>query len=540
MPPLAVIIAWPVISVFLFSRLTAAMALTATIVLGFLLLPHGTTLDLPVLAPIDKLTMPAVSALVFCYALTRPEHMRQALPTLWPKQRLMQVLLIVVPLSALLMVLTNSDRLVYGPRVIPGLRIYDAMAVIQNLLILLTPLVLARKFLCTAELHIALLRFLVFAGLGYSLLAIIEVIMSPQLNLWLYGYFPHSWAQHYRYGGWRPIVFMQHGLVLSLFFSLCTIAALCLVKIDKENRTFMIAATGWLFMTLILSKSLGALMIGILIMSVALLLRPRGQVIVAATICGFFLLYPIMRASDTFPIETILAQFERISPERAQSLEVRFYHEGQKLAKANERPVFGWGVWGRSRVFDPKTGDDLTIADGYWVINIGVGGWVRYLSTMGLLTFPVFLLLRRRNRDRLDQASAALALMIAANIIDLIPNSGLTPVTMLLAGALWGRLDPFAKVTTTQEGPPIDASSPISNYTRQTERIERVPQGTSLLTSAGESADKGEGACARIATGVQRNRSQTLEIDRTTGKTRPGTMHARPHETKQKTRNPKR
>ena len=475
MPPLAVIIGWPLISAILFNRYSAPIAVIGTILLGFLLLPHGTALDLPILAPIDKLTMPAVSALIFCYVLTRPEQLRQALPGLWPKHRLMQILLILVPTSALMMVLTNGDTLVYGPHVLPGLRIYDALSVMQNLLILLIPLILARKFLSSADLNIALLRFLVYAGLGYSVLAIVEVIMSPQINLWLYGYFPHSFIQHYRYGGWRPIVFMQHGLVLSLFFSLCTISAVCLIKIDRENRGRMILAAAWLFMTLFLSKSLGALLIALMMIVVALLFRPRMQVIIAALVCGMFLLYPVMRASDTFPIERILSQFSRISPDRAGSLEVRLYHEGKMLEKANERPVFGWGVWGRSRVYDPKTGEDQTIADGYWVINIGVGGWVRYLSTMGLLTFPVFLLLLRRNREKLDHGSAALALMVAANMIDLIPNSGLTPVTMLLAGALWGRLDPFARA-----GPAAsvveDSVPQASSYTRQTERISRTSE----------------------------------------------------------------
>lgn len=535
MPPLAVIIGWPVISAILFSRLTAAMAVTGTIVLGYLLLPHGTMLDLPVLAPIDKLTMPAFSALLFCYVLTRPEELRMSLPGLWPRHPVMQILLIIVPLSAFMMVLTNSDPLVYGPTVVPGLRLYDAFAVIQNLLILLIPLLLARKFLGSPGLNTDLLRFLVYCGLGYSLLALIEVQMSPQLNIWIYGYFPHSFLQHYRYGGWRPIVFLKHGLVVSLFFALCTIAAFCLFKTAKTNRTFLLLAAGWLFMTLILTKSLGALMIATLVIGVAFLLRPRWQVIVAAIVCGMFLLYPIMRASDTFPIERILERFAAISPERAQSLEVRFYHEGKMLDKASERPVFGWGVWGRSRVYNPETGLDETIADGYWIINIGIGGWIRYLSTMGLLTFPVFLLLLRRNRERLDQSSAALSLMIAANMMDLIPNSGLTPITMLLAGALWGRLESVPQ-TTSEGASPVDGPPQASSYTRQTERKTR--EGLAELENAATASAQARsrsGAYARQQESIQHSRTDTDMSPAGTLRQKP--VQARPRRGQQLTRN---
>lgn len=474
MPPLAAILAWPVISAIMFSRMAVSMAVLATILLGFLMLPHGTSLDLPVVAPLDKLTLPAVSALLFCFILTEPRQLKDSLPGLWPGTTLMQILLLVLPFSALMMILTNSDVLVYGPTVLPGLRIYDALSVMQNLIIFLIPMVLARKFLGDLDNQKRLLQFLVYAGLGYSLLAIVEVIMSPQLNLWIYGYFPHSFLQHYRYGGWRPIVFLQHGLVLSLFFSLCTIAAVCLFRAEKTNRSRMLLAACWLFMTLWLSKSLGAFMIAVLVIGLILFLGARLQVIVAAAICAIFLLYPILRANELVPVERILESISSINPERAQSLEVRFYHEDQLLQKANERPAFGWGVWGRSRVFDPKTGYDLTIADGYWVINIGVGGWVKYLSEMGLITIPVFLLLLPRHRQRLDRISAALALMIAANVIDLIPNSGLTPVTMLLAGSLWGRLEAKARAPgEAEQDTEPDPRSGAPGYTRQTKRISR-------------------------------------------------------------------
>ncbi|MBV5327317.1 MAG: hypothetical protein JZU65_06720, partial [Chlorobium sp.] len=62
-------------------------------------------------------------------------------------------------------------------------------------------------------------RGIIIGGLIYMVLCLYEIRMSPQLNNMLYGFFPHSWVQHLRYGGFRPIVFMQHGLMVALWMA---------------------------------------------------------------------------------------------------------------------------------------------------------------------------------------------------------------------------------------------------------------------------------------------------------------------------------
>jgi hypothetical protein len=106
------------------------------------------------------------------------------------------------------------------------------------------------------------------------------------------------------------------------------------------------------------------------------------------------------------------------------------------LARAAERPILGWGGWGRARIYDPVTGEDLSVTDGRWVIVIGQHGWVGYAAEFGLLALPVLLLLRRRGDG--VQASAALAMILAVNLLDLLPNATLTPLTWLVSGALLG------------------------------------------------------------------------------------------------------
>ncbi len=66
---------------------------------------------------------------------------------------------------------------------------------------------------------------------------------------------------------------------------------------------------------------------------------------------------------------------------------------------------------------------------------------MRYIALYGLLAGPVILTAIHRRRYEASAASAALCIVLVANLIDLIPNSGLTPMTYLVAGAVLGRLE---------------------------------------------------------------------------------------------------
>ena len=52
-----------------------------------------------------------------------------------------------------------------------------------------------------------------------------EIRMSPQLHRWLYGYYPFGFITQMRYGGFRPSVFMENGLVCAFFAMTAMVAA---------------------------------------------------------------------------------------------------------------------------------------------------------------------------------------------------------------------------------------------------------------------------------------------------------------------------
>lgn len=496
----AALIAWPILTVILAFRAPWHVTVTVAIFGGYLLLPERGGFDLPLLPRIFKDTIPGLTLLFFAL-LFRPGHpggpLPQAIPQHmvrpgWIPTSLLGVSLLGVwIIGALMTALTNGDVLNYGPRTISGLRLYDGFNIIVSSTALLVPLILGRKYFSHPDMHRVLVVALVGWAAFYSLLTLYEVRMSPQLNNMIYGFFPHDWHQHTRGDGFRPIVFLRHGLKLSLFICLGMLAAFGLVWLLKGAMRAVAFFVGiWLLGTLVLTKSLGALLIGLMMLPVVLLLPSRLKLLAAAVVAGFVLTYPMLRNFDVAPTNHVLAIAGRIDPARASSFEFRLRNEDALLAKAAERPLFGWGGWGRNRVID-EDGRDTSVTDGSWVIAFGTGGWAEYLAKFGLLTLPIIILAARGARHENSDATAVLCVVLAANALDLIPNSGQSPIMWLMAGALLGRLElgratePVATMAadaksrppgyTRQPGPSSGETSGGPVYTRQTHRHERRP-----------------------------------------------------------------
>ena len=473
------VLASPLVIFWLFANRSPAAAVTAAVLGAYLLLPRNYSIELPAVPSLNKDSIPALAAaLAAAIMVTGPRLQALApgmvLPGLWPRSRVVRILFIMMLVGSVATVLTNGDVLRYGPQALPALRPYDAASSLGNTLFALLPFLLARKYLAHPDAQAILLAGLVMAGILYSLPALYEVRMSPQLSRDIYGYFPHDWVQHIRAGGFRPVVFLHHGLWLAIFFCASFLAAMSLWRSSSgRNRMRWLLASAWLFMTLVLSKGVGALGIGLLLGAMILFLPIRLQVIGAAALAAVLLVYPMLRGADMVPTEAALTLAQAVDPDRAASLRFRLENEDILLDKANQRPAFGWGGWGRNRVFDDE-GRDISVTDGYWVLAIGTRGWIGYLAEFGLLLVPMIFLGLRWKTLALTPATAGLALALTANMIDLIPNATLTPVTWLLAGALAGRLE-LGHVADTAAEPPAPGPARHSAYTRQTRRHPARP-----------------------------------------------------------------
>jgi len=439
-----VFFSWPLVALLLFAAQPPARALALAVVVGYLLLPERVVVDFPMIPAINKVMMiNLTAAVVTALALRRKRHIAgpDAAPPPLGRGKWLFISLIALTLATpFVTVLTNGEPVIAGPRYIPGMSLYDSVSLMMSAGIAIVPFVLGMRVLGTPEAQAELLRVLVLAACAYALLALFEVRMSPQLSNWVYGYFPHSWLQHIRGGGFRPVVFLGHGLALGIFLCTAVLAACALWRQalrDRVQAAPWLAATLWLAVTLVLSRNLGATALMLLFAPVILFTPPRLQVLIAAAFAAMVLTYPMLRGAGLVPTDAIHSLAQSVSEKRADSLKYRFDNEDALLDRANEKPLAGWGSWGRNRVYDPETGRDLSVTDGLWVITIGSYGWFGYLAQFGLLTGPLLLLGLSRSPAP-PQATTGLTVVLGVNLINMIPNAGLTPDVWLLAGAIAG------------------------------------------------------------------------------------------------------
>lgn len=423
-------------------RWPPAKATAALFLGGLLLLPEKVFFKPPGLPDFSKLELIPLWILIWVAVFHR-ERFASA-----PKSRWFRVSVVVLLLGSIVTVFLNTDGYRIGSTEFPGHVPYDAVhAVLVSLLTVVLPFYLgAIMFRSSDELRV-LLTSVVVAALLYTPLQFLEMLLSPQLHRWVYGFHQHAFVQAIRDEGYRPMVFMKHGLAVALFTMLAAVAAAGLYKGKVRVARIRAAwATVYLFVTLTLSKSLASLLYALVALPLVLFTSPRFQAIVAATLVALLLFYPIARANDLIPIEALEAWVEEnYGHERASSMTFRFDNEDPLLDRAMARPWFGWGSYCRACVYKPwsKEGDPETVRDGAWIIRLGDRGIVGFVASFGLLFFPVFALarrvkyVRRRSNRRL---LAALGLMVGFCAIDLIPNGDFSRLAFVLSGALWGCL----------------------------------------------------------------------------------------------------
>ncbi len=434
---------WPLVAYGLFTRLDPARALIWTLLAGYLVLPPVASFNLPVVPDLDKYSIPSLAALALAVVLLKDRI--PVLPDNWMGRGFL-VMFVVSPFAT---VLTNPDPVPIVAGDLPGLRIYDSVAAVTNQAIALLPFFLARRYLATPAAMRALMLALIAAGLAYSLPMLLESRLSPQINVWVYGFFQHDFFQTIRFGGYRPVVFLPHGLWVAFFALMCVIAALVVLRegpAPARPRQLVVAL--YLLAVLVICKSAGALVYALALAPLLLLAGRRAQVMLAAGLAVVVMIYPMLREAGLIPVDDLVSYAQGISADRAHSLQFRFDNEDALLARAQERPWFGWGGYGRNLILDPVTGQAWTIADGAWIIALGIYGWMGYIVQYGLLSLPLILLAREalvQHGARLSPYACGLALILAVNMVDMLPNATLIPLTWLMAGALWGYAEALAR-----------------------------------------------------------------------------------------------
>lgn len=433
---------WPLIAWQFWRRMDHGRALVWTVLGGYLVLPPLAYFDGPGLPDLNKVTIPNLTAFAFTWFVLKdrlsflPENLAG---------KLLMALFVASPFAT---VLTNGDPIPIEAGDIPGARIYDSLAAVGNQAIVLLPYFLARRYLADVDAPKIAMAALVTGGLIYSLPILIESRLSPQINVWVYGFMQHDFSQTVRFGGYRPMVFLPHGLWLAFFAYMAAISAVRQVldppAAERPKQVFIAL---YLLAIVVVCKSAGPLVYCLATIPLILFAPPRVHLIVAGLLAAIVIAYPILRGAHLIPVDRITGLAAAIDADRAYSFAFRVNNEEQLLTRAAERPLFGWGGYGRNLLHDPVTGQTLTIADGAWIIVLGIYGWLGYVAEFGLLVLPLLLLAREalaRHGARPTLALGTLALILAMNMVDLLPNGTEIPFTWLMAGALLGQAERMA------------------------------------------------------------------------------------------------
>ena len=427
---------WPAVCVVMFVMLPVEAAAIWSLLGGYLLLAPVASFDAALLPPLDKFSIPAISTFILCWmkGTQTPAPRRSALIYLFA---------FMFVLSPVFTTFGNSYELHMGDRSIPGFYPLDGVKLSLQNLITLAPFFIGMRFLSSDDGRALLLKSIPIAALFYSLPMLFELRMSPQLQRLVYGSTSAAFVQQVRAGGYRHVVFLSQGIELSLFISLAFIAAI--VAVRAKWRLFHMPAgvvATYLGGLLLLCKTLGTIIYGVAAAPLVLFTKPRTWVRISCVVVLIICAYPMLRTYDLIPVRRVAAAASMVSAERGGSFEYRVRNEDKLLAKANQKPFFGWGTWGRNRVYDQETGVDESVTDGAWILRFGMLGWLGYLSLFGLFATAVFSA-RAGVKGPVTPSAiilGGLTFILAFNLIDLLPNANLLPFTYMVAGSIVGRV----------------------------------------------------------------------------------------------------
>lgn len=288
----------------------------------------------------------------------------------------------------------------------------------------------------------------VAGGLIYVPFCLFEIRMSPVLHEIVYGYHQHSWAQAKRGGGaWRPTVFMEHGLAVSMWMATAALSAFWLWRTDAVRLFAGLAMRWWVLLlggTAVLCRSLGAVVLlgaGVAVLETCRAWS-RGWPLLALALVPP--VYVAARTTGAWSGASFVEAVERFSPDRAESVDYRFRAEDSLVDHALKRPWFGWGGWGRNRPTTFDADAPAYATDGLWIIVFGKTGALGLAGLLGTMLLPALLLARRMPRPGWAHPGTAsvigLGVILTLYMLDCLLNAMNNPFYLLAAGGLAGAI----------------------------------------------------------------------------------------------------
>ncbi len=284
---------------------------------------------------------------------------------------------------------------------------------------------------------------LFIGGLLYVPLCLYEIRMSPQLHNLVYGFHQHSFLQTLREGGWRPTVFMQHGLAVGTFMCTAAIIGLWLWTTRSVRRLggIPMAALALLVLGVAIGcRSTGAAVLAAVGFAALVFVRFVPLRLAILSIVALPFLYVAARTFGGWDGQLLVDAAKAISPDRAESLEFRLASE--RLLWSEIQPH----VWlGQGRFLFAVRGPDGELGvtpDGLWIIALGTNGLAGVGALIFMMATPVLVFMRRFHvrlwKHPMVAPAAVLAICFALYAIDCLFNAMENPLMVLIAGGLAG------------------------------------------------------------------------------------------------------
>ena len=294
-----------------------------------------------------------------------------------------------------------------------------------------------------------------------------ELIMSPQLHRLTYGFHQSDFLQTLRDGGgYRPMVYMDHGLMTAMWMVLGALLGtwlfICGILPKKIMQVQSLYLLILLIFTTIMLRSVAAiswLIIGLVVLYLSNKTKTAFLLIILILVPY---LYIVTRTTGFWDGRNLSdAVSGNFSANRSQSLQFRFDNETILIEKARQGSFFGWGGYGRSRVYD-ETGKDISITDGLWIITYGTNGLYGLVVMVITIQCPLFLFFLRVKPELWTTKtwgnSAVMAVFLGIFMIDNLLNDMINPVYMLCGGSLIGMLlNSSTVLAVNSEAVPLEA-----------------------------------------------------------------------------------
>jgi hypothetical protein len=303
------------------------------------------------------------------------------------------------------------------------------------------PWLLGRKYFADYDSLLLGAKALVVGGICYVPICLLEICTGPQLYTFLYGYQPYRWVGAERYFGFRPIGLLEDGNQLGIWMAAASLIAASLA-VSRLPKRILGLPIGWVALglacTTLLCQSAGSILLLLVLLPLILLKRRSVLRTSIAILTVAIVTFALFRMTNLVSLRALVQQnalVRSIAMELAsigrQSLGWRLARDESHISIALEKPLLGHGRWNWWQNGDTRPWS-------LWLLILGMYGVIGLISFGLILFLPVlrttWSLTANTDPDdsKLRLTLVALILMVAAD--DLLNGAMILPYLLLMGG----------------------------------------------------------------------------------------------------------